>query len=253
MPPRALPTTLSDILSSTTDNRVLEARQLADKAARAFTFTYSRSNDAQSSNSLHARQNNNGGNIVAIPTVYAGLNSGPAPGVVVGIVLGSVLGFLFLLWLFMVLSKGAGGFVTANQDEEESVVITRERRRDRSHRSSRSQRGPEMSRSSPRRDRVYRQERIIRDFPPAARSPSRSRVRETVIVDDLPPRERRVDGDDIVEVIEEHSDINPPRRKSRRGSGYRSVEQHPPDIAGGFRPVDPSQFAGGNYRQQRVR
>lgn len=249
MPPRAFQVASTNPLSSTSDSRVLEARQPAAKAARAFTFTYSRSNDANS-NSIHARQSN--GNIVAIPTVYAGLDSGPAPGVVVGIVLGSVIGFLFLLWLFSVLSKGAGGFVTANQDEEESVVVTRERRRDRSDRSRRS-RGPEMSRASPRRDRVYRQERIIRDFPPAARSPSRSRVREAVIVDDLPPpRERRVEGDDIVEVIEEHSDINPPRRKSRRGSGYRSVET-PPSISGGFRPVDPYQFAGGNYRQQRVR
>lgn len=37
--------------------------------------------------------------------------------------------------------------------------------------------------------------------------------------------ERRVPGDDIVEVIEEHSDIRPPRReRSRRNSGYRSVD-----------------------------
>lgn len=36
--------------------------------------------------------------------------------------------------------------------------------------------------------------------------------------------ERRVDGDDIVEVIEEQSSVAP-RRKSRRGSGtYRSVD-----------------------------
>jgi len=76
-----------------------------------------------------------------------------------------------------------------------------------------------MASRSPRRERVIRQERIIRDVNPG-RAPSR--IRETVIVDDLPPPERRVEGDDIVEVIEEHSSIGvPPRRQSRRGSGYR--------------------------------
>jgi hypothetical protein len=67
---------------------------------------------------------------------------------------------------------------------------------------------------------VVRQERIVRDVPPPREA---SRVRETVIVEESRP-ERRVDGDDIVEVIEEHSSIGdapPPRRKSRRSSGYR--------------------------------
>lgn len=51
---------------------------------------------------------------------------------------------------------------------------------------------------------------------------------------------RRVDGDDIVEVIEEHSDIGPPRRqhRARRSSGYRSV--------------DPELYAGGDYPQHKV-
>lgn len=205
---------------------------------------------------LQPRQNpNQQGGIVAIPTVYQGLNAGPAPGAVVGIVLGSVLGFLFLIWLFWVLSNG-GSFIRANQDEEESVVVTR--RRDRSSRRSHRSNAEMATRTSPRRDRdrVYRSERVIRDFPPQ-REGSRSRVRETVIVDDVPPpRERRVEGDDIVEVIEEHSSIAPPRRKNRRGSGYRSVTNapsSPPQMPGGFfRPVDPGLYAGGNYRPTRM-
>lgn len=216
--------------------------------------------DMSSQPALHPRQNpDSSGGIVAIPTVYQGLNAGPAPGAVVGIVLGSVLGFLFLIWLFWVLSNG-GSFIRANQDEEESVVVTR--RRDRSSRRSHRSNAEMATRSSPRRDRdrVYRQERIIRDFPPQ-REASRSRVRETVIVDDIPQRERRVEGDDIVEVIEEHSSVGgapPPRRKKdRRGSGYRSVvvpnhSPPPPQPPGGFRPVDPGLFAGGNYRQTRM-
>jgi len=225
------------------------ARSLAESSANELT-----------SHALLPRQNaNQQGNIIAIPTVYQGLNAGPAPGAVVGIVLGSVLGFLFLLWLFWVLSKG-GSFIRANQDEEESVVVTR--RRDRSSRRSHRSNAEMATRTSPRRDRVYRQERIIRDFPPPQREASRSRVRESVIVDDMPPpRERRVEGDDIVEVIEEHSSLGggapPPRRKNRRGSGYRSVAPsssppQPEPPGGFFRPVDPGLYAGGNYRQTRM-
>jgi hypothetical protein len=62
-------------------------------------------------------------------------------------------------------------------------------------------------------------------MPPTPRE--QSRIRETILVeeerDHMVP-ERRVDGDDIVEVIEEHSSISvpPPRRKGRRASsGYR--------------------------------
>lgn len=77
-----------------------------------------------------------------------------------------------------------------------------------------------MRHSSPRRERVVRQERIVRDVPPPRMDSSR--VRETVIVEESRPG-RRVDGDDIIEVVEEHSSIGepPPRRKSRRSSGYR--------------------------------
>jgi hypothetical protein len=77
-------------------------------------------------------------------------------------------------------------------------------------------------------------------------------VRETVIVEESRP-ERRVEGDDIIEVVEEHSSIDapPPRRKSRRSAGYRSVDPTPD--AGGYRSVDPKLFAGGDYPQRRVR
>ena len=72
---------------------------------------------------------------------------------------------------------------------------------------------------------MIRQERIVRDVPPPRREASRSRVRESVIIEETSGRpERRVDGDDIVEVIEEHSSVDEPaprRGKSRRESGYR--------------------------------
>jgi hypothetical protein len=38
--------------------------------------------------------------MLAIPTTYLGLDSGPSPGTVIGIVIGSVAGFLLLLWFF---------------------------------------------------------------------------------------------------------------------------------------------------------
>lgn len=79
---------------------------------------------------------------------------------------------------------------------------------------------------------MIRTERIVRDAGPAApmgREPSR--IRESVFVDEV-RAPRRVEGDDIVEVIEEHSSVGgagppPPSRKSRSkrvsGGGYRSV------------------------------
>lgn len=239
-----------------TDTRMLDARQPLAPAVQEITIPTS--NDIPH-HRLEARQQ---GGIVPIPTVYQGLNSGPAPGAVVGIVLGSVLGFIFLIWLLWILSNGST-FIRTNRDEEEDMVVTRQHRERTSDR--RRSRRTEMSekntntRRSPRRDRVYRQERITRDFPAPARSPGTSRVRgETVFVDDPPRTERRVDGDDIVEVIEEHSSVGgggPPRRKSKRASsGYRSVSNFPsPQPPGGFRPVDPDLYAGGNYPQRSVR
>lgn len=57
-----------------------------------------------------------------------------------------------------------------------------------------------------------------------------------------PPPIRRVDGDDIVEVIEDESSIGdaPPRRDRRRRE------------SGGYRSVDPNRFAGGDYPQRKV-
>ncbi|KAF2772675.1 hypothetical protein EJ03DRAFT_324665, partial [Teratosphaeria nubilosa] len=212
--------------ATASDMRFLDSRQLRDSAsgvAQGMARTASNLLRRIPKNGrLRARQNT-----VAIPQVYKGLDSGPAPGAVVGIVLGAVVGFLLLIWLLWVLSNGSS-FIRTSNVEEEDVYVSR--RRSRSPRSRRSSRRTEMTSRSPdrRRERVIRQERIVRDVPPP-REPSR--MRETVIIDDLPrgpppPMERRVEGDDIVEVIEEHSSIGtappPPRTsRTRRSSGYR--------------------------------
>jgi hypothetical protein len=229
---------------SASDTRILDVRQPIAPAAEALIIPI---NDNHPRSILQPRQQNG---IVPIPTVYQGLNSGPAPGAV-------VLGFIFLIWLLWILSNGSS-FIKTTRDQEEEVVVSRQRNTHSSDR--RRSRRTEMSQKprSPRRDRVYRQERISRDFPVPARSPGVSRVRgETIFVDET-RQERRVDGDDIVEVIEEHSSVGdaPPRRKSRRASsGYRSVSnlQPSPQPPGGFRPVDPDLYAGGNYPQRSVR
>jgi len=214
-----LPPTLRSVDAS--DALVLEPRQSSSLAAYAITLP---TNGDSPPSALHPRQQSG---IVPIPTVYQGLNSGPAPGAVVGIVLGSVLGFIFLIWLLWILSNGST-FIKTNRDEEEDIVVSRHRThtsdRRRERRSEMSQKPPR----SPRRDRVYRQERITRDFPVPARSPGTSRVRGETVFVDRETTERRVDGDDIVEVIEEHSSVSgapPPRRKSKRASsGYRRGE-----------------------------
>jgi len=234
------------------DNRILDARQ--PSALASYAIALPTTGDSPPS-ALEPRQQSG---IVPIPTVYQGLNSGPAPGAVAGIVLGSVLGFIFLIWLLWILSNGST-FIKTNRDEEEEVVVSRHRNqtsdRRRSRRSEMSQKPPR----SPRRDRVYRQERISRDFPVPPRSPGVSRVRGETVFIDRETTERRVDGDDIVEVIEEHSSVGgapPPRRKSKRASSsYRSVSNFPPSPQppGGFRTVDPDQYAGGNYPQWGVR
>lgn len=235
---------------SASDNRILDARQPILPAAQPISLPI---NDGSTGHVLQPRQQQNG--IVPIPTVYQGLDSGPAPGAVVGIVLGAVLGFIFLIWLLWILSNGST-FIRTNRDEEEDVVVSRQRRQ-RSSEHRRSRRTEMSQRNSPRRDRVYRQERITRDFPPQARSPGTSRVRDSVLVDEQRPSERRVDGDDIVEVIEEHSSVAPPRRKSKRASsGYRSVVSGAPPTPqppGGYRPIDPDLYAGGYYPQRNVR
>ncbi|GAB7365059.1 hypothetical protein MBLNU230_g5840t1 [Neophaeotheca triangularis] len=184
---------------------------------------------------LHRRQGTE-----SIPTSYKGLNAGPAPGAVVGITLGAIAGFLLLVLFFWFLSNSRNFIRSRDYDVESVATAPPPPRR------TRSRRKTEMSQHSPRtRDRIIRQERITRDFP---RSASRGAPapaaggRESVLVDERIP-ERRVDGDDTIEVIEEHSSVAPPRRKSRRGTGG----------GGGYRSVDPDAYAGGAYPQYPVR
>ena len=160
--------------------------------------------------------------ILAIPTVYQGLNGGPQPGTVVGIVLGSVGGFLLILWLIYTCANLGGGFGGFRGWGRQTVVeeeIIRRRSRSRSHSRSRSR--------GSRTETVEVQ---------SVRSPSRRR-RETIVVEErrtsrpAPPPE-----DDIVEVIEEHSPVRrPSRRESKRTSGFRTVD--PAEIGGGDRPM----------------
>lgn len=274
------------------DTRIIDSRQLEhgvaviQKGAKALLKRIPAlvdralhgSAEAQQAAALQRRQDANVCSAGYIAGCYQGLNAGPAPGAVVGIVLGSVAGFLLLLWVLFTLSSGSGFIRTSGLHEEDIVNTTHSshRHRSRSPRRSnhRSTYRAEMrqTHTSPapaaRRDRVVRQERISRDVP---RDVSRSRVRETIIVDSAPPPERRVDGDDVIEVIAEGSDMTsaapPPRRKSgRKSSGYRSVHQSQkqrsrsssrslspdPKIESGYRRVDPSRFAGGGFRQHRV-
>lgn len=103
----------------------------------------------------------------------------------------------------------------------------------------------ERSRSPlpPRREEIIVEERVRRESVPP---PPPRLERETIIVEER--REPRVEGDDIVEVIEEGSisvsPERPPRRESSRRSGGRRS---------GFRQVDPNQFGGGDYPQHHVR
>ena len=168
--------------------------------------------------------------IVAIPTTYANLNSGPKPGVVVGIVLGSVGGFLLILWLlYTCMTLGNRGSTEVVEE-----VITRRRSRSPPRRTS-TRRAPSR-RSSFERSEVIEVSRHRSPAPPPPRQEVR---RETIVVEERrprpapPPVERE---DDIVEVIEEHSPT-PPRRdsRSRRDSGYRTVD--PRAFGGGDRPL----------------
>jgi len=179
-----------------------------------------------------------------IPTAYR--VDGPGTGAVVGITLGSVAGFLLLLLLFYYLSNPTA-FVVGGR--EEVVVTARPRSRSpgrrRSHRSTRSEiREVRRESRSPRPQRIIVEERRETVRPP--RPPSVVIDIDERIVEERrgsrgPPPIRRVDGDDIVEVIEEGSSINsPPRRdrRRRRSSGYRQV--------------DPELYAGGDYPQRPV-
>ena len=148
-----------------------------------------------------------------LPTTYAGLNSGPAPGTVVGVVIGAVAGFLILLWLIYTCVYGPGYFY-----EEETVVRT-----------SRSARRSSRSRSSMTQPRS---------------SPRQQTRRETIIVEErrAPPVDQE---DDIVEVIEERSPSRTPPRRDRRSGDRR-------DTDGYFRPVDPLAYGGGSAPPRKV-
>jgi len=154
--------------------------------------------------------------ILAIPTTYAGLNAGPAPGAVVGIVLGTIAGFILILYIFF------SGLRLSGYWTRETIIEENEVHRHRSSRRSRSR--PMSEVHSPRREReVVREER-----------------EETVIVEEeFSPEPASVvveeEEDDIVEVIEEHSPERSPKRRPSGRSGFRTVD--PAEFGGGSRPM----------------
>jgi len=169
-----------------------------------------------------------------IPANYAGIDSGPAPGVVVGIVFGSVAGFLLLLWLiYTCFGLGGGG---RSSVVEEEIIRRRSRspsRRRSSPRRSSPRRPPSTVRSRSRSVSEVIEVRSTRErTPPPPRRESR---RETVIIEET-RRPVRQEEDDIVDVIEEHSPAPP--RERRKSSGYRNV--------------DPTAFGGGNKPLRKV-
>lgn len=155
--------------------------------------------------SIFKRQENG---ILAIPTTYSGLNSGPAPGAVVGIVLGSVAGFLLALFIVFSVWRLSGRWGGGRVVEEE--IITRRRSRSRSSRS---------------------ESEVIEVQRPPRRERRRRTQEETIVVEEIASEPE----DDIVEVIEEHSPERRPSTKSKRPSGFRVVD--PAEPGGGSRPM----------------
>ena len=214
-------------VATAADTRILDSRQLGAATRHAAqSLSSSARHLLKRIPTLIRRQNDRVCDVGYVAGCYQGIDAGPAPGAVVGIVLGSIAGFLIIMWLLWILSSGTSFIRTQNLQEEEVVVRRHGSRsgspRRHSHRSHRESYHAEVRQSSPRRDRVIRQERIVREVP--VTQTEHSRVRGNVIVEESRP-ERRVENDDIVEVIEEHSSISgapPPRRKSRRSSNnYR--------------------------------
>jgi len=166
----------------------------------------------------------NGGTAV-IPTVYK--VDGPQPGAVAGIVLGSVAGFILIILLLFFLSGNTPSWTITGENQEIAVV----RRED----PGPSSRGNRRSRRSSRSERIEIRERSPRTRTTIVEESGRggrrapSMVSERIVADSRrgsrgPPPIRRVDGDDVIEVIEEGSSIvdPPPRRdRRRRSSGYR--------------------------------
>jgi hypothetical protein len=98
--------------------------------------------------------------ILAIPTTYLGLNSGPSPGILTAIVVGAVGGFLLIVYLiYAIVTFGGAVFNRRTTVVEEDVVH---------HRASSSAR--------PRRSRAYQEEEFVERR--SSRRPT-SRVRET--------------------------------------------------------------------------
>ncbi len=154
--------------------------------------------------------------ILAIPTTYAGLNAGPAPGVVVGATLGAVLGTVLLLLLIMSLLR----LYTGRAVIKETEIIERKHRARRSRsRSSRATSVPVPRRQSRRETTIIEERRT-------ERSVSRPRDEEVIVEEE---------EDDIVEVIEEHSPERRPNRKKDRLSGFRTVD--PAELGGGSAPM----------------
>jgi hypothetical protein len=92
--------------------------------------------------------------IVAIPTTYNGLYSGPPPGTVVGVVLGSVAGFLLIIWLMYTCTLLGGNTFSFPWGRRGDGIVEEEviRRRSRS---------PRRVHGSPPRRGAYRRETIV--------------------------------------------------------------------------------------------
>ncbi|KAJ9603630.1 hypothetical protein H2200_011816 [Cladophialophora chaetospira] len=102
---------------------------------------------------LHKRQQG----ILAIPTTYLGLNSGPKPGILTAIVVGAVGGFLLIMGLiYSAVAFGGGAFRRRRVVREEVVE----------HRSSSGR---------PRRSRVYEEDTFERRT--TSRRPGSTRAR----------------------------------------------------------------------------
>lgn len=213
-------------------------------------------NDSSNSQPLVRRQIY----ISNLPATYNGIGKGPSSGTIVGIVLGVVLGYILVCWLIVAIINSNGVTQQYVEGDDTEIVVRRghdsSRRSRRSHRSRRREEVSEFSevtqprRRSPRRPSPRRTERVIvtetvrraESRPPPPVSP-RSEVHESININiregSRPPR--RVDGDDMVEVIEEESSsgVTPdpaPRRKRQSG----------------FRPVDPHAYGGGDYPRQEL-
>jgi hypothetical protein len=199
---------IRQVSRSVSDNLLSRSSLIQPAAHFASVLHHTRDAASESTNliprdtdalSISKRQQNG---ILAIPTTYSGLNAGPSPGAVVGIILGSVGGFLLCLFIVYSIVRMSGRFGTRVIEEE---IITRRRSRSRSSRSE----SEVIEVQAPRRER-------------------RRRTTEEIIV------EERISEpeDDIIEVTEEHS---PERRKSKRMSGFRTVD--PSEPGGGGRPM----------------